>query len=350
MRLIAILKVLCFALPTGAAREGDARENLQQKVHQGESQAVLSASRSRLRHVSLLRKHRLGLGSFGTAQNQELVTGRLMPDEPEKILPAVQTLEKDAEKKIIDTKETVVEDVSDKLKQAKDGPTNPVAECFGAAVCVCIIACVVLVSLADSALGQREKSKAKASKTGQTSAMSSPTAGSRGWFQTMDSQELSEEFASVLEGIALNNLPGQFGLSLKAQEANLGTFGLNKMTPPVKPSAAWLLMKQVFGGVFNSLLWFCVTVEIALASFMGADESDLVTPAILASVITMAGTLQWWTERQAESMMSSLQQMQSAESVAVCRGGALDNVESEQLVPGIRVANLPIESGTLGCL
>ena len=86
---------------------------------------------------------------------------------------------------------------------------------------------------------------------------------------------------------------------------NRRRYGLNQMTPPLRPSVWWLLLRQVFGGVFNSLLWFCVTVEVALASFMGADESDLVTPAILATVITMAGGLQWWTEQQAESMMSS---------------------------------------------
>ena len=138
----------------------------------------------------------------------------------------------------------------------------------------------------------------------------------------------------MLDGIALNNLPGQFGLSPEVQEKNRVAFGSNKITPPLKPSAAWLLMKQVFGGVFNTLLWFCVTVEVALASFMGADESDLVTPAILATVITMAGALQWWTEQQAESMMSSLQQMQSAESVTVCRQGAFENVVPEELLPG----------------
>ena len=46
-------------------------------------------------------------------------------------------------------REEVVQDVTQKLKQAKDGPTNPAGECLGAAVCIFIIASVIFVSVAD---------------------------------------------------------------------------------------------------------------------------------------------------------------------------------------------------------
>ena len=369
MRLLAVLRLLGVALATSNARESFQSVERGQRSTSGSlmsgSFSALDAN-SRLRRrtmdgatVNLLRRQSLG-SSAGSSILDKLArsrrghghgdlvsTAQLMPDSdgpenqnsPAEVLPEVRKLERDAEKEIADTKEEVVEDVTMKLKQAKDGPTNATGKCLGATVCIFIIACVVLVSLADhwqpkEGKSQRVGGKLLADDGSPASPASPASPRSKGWFQTMDAPTLSEEFNSVLEGITLNNLPGNFGLSAKGVESNLATYGLNKMTPPVKPSAVWLLMKQVFGGVFNSLLWFCVTVEVALASFMGADESDLVTPAILATVITMAGALQWWTEQQAEQQMCSLQQMQSAEHVAVCRHGVFDEIPSEHLLPG----------------
>ena len=389
MRLIALVGLLGLAM--AASNVHSAKERLHVHAVEETSHASLASlglaslsasdSNARLRHgmvnrmsaasANLLRRHGLGLGASLTstgnfigaqstesqaianrvldgqaistrkrrAHKEDLVKAPLMPDEGDKeaqVLPEVEKLEKDAEKEIADTKEEVVQDVTQKLKQAKDGPTNPAGECLGAAVCIFIIASVIFVSVADwlQKPGKRDQKARAEDGVGDMSPVSPTSPASKGWFQTMDSRALSEEFNSMLDGIALNNLPGQFGLSPEVQEKNRVAFGSNKITPPLKPSAAWLLMKQVFGGVFNTLLWFCVTVEVALASFMGADESDLVTPAILATVITMAGALQWWTEQQAESMMSSLQQMQSAESVTVCRQGAFENVVPEELLPG----------------
>lgn len=309
---------------SSAIREEQSTESITERSESSESRHQRAASMSGHRHGRRVRKDAFA----------QLVT------EPEKddVLPEVQELKKDAEEQIADAKKEVVEDVTDKLKQAKDGPTNPFGELIGGAICLIIVACVLLVSAAEhwSARSGSQK-EAQTKQTPPTTDSSLPNEASprsRGWFHTMDSQALSEELNSTLENVALTNWPGQFGLSPDAKERNLKRFGLNKMTPPIKPSAVWLLMKQVFGGVFNTLLWFCVTVEVALASFMGADESDLVTPAILATVITMAGALQWWTEQQAESMMNSLQQMQSLESVAVCRQGSLENISPEELLPG----------------
>ena len=286
-------------------------------------------------HAQFLLRRQGGLASSSArasrrkARSDGFSVARLITDEPDKQeddLPVP-----DLTKEISQTKEEVVEDVDDKLEQAKDGPTNDLGKLSGAAVCFFIVACVVFVFIVDRWAKEAPETPKKPVEDGQ-----SPRRSQAGrWAHTMDAKALEEEFGSVLQGISLNTLESaQIGLSSEAQRANEARFGLNKMTPPVKPGALWLLMKQVFGGVFNSLLWFCVTVEVALASFMGADESDLVTPGILATVITMAGMMQWWTEQQAESEMNSLQQMQSAESVSVCREGQKTSVPPQELLPG----------------
>merc|ERR1719265_2703616 len=89
------------------------------------------------------------------------------------------------------------------------------------------------------------------------------------------------------------------------------------MTPPEKYNIWFLLLKQIFGGLFNILLWICVACELVLALFMNGD--DIVTPFVLSGVIIASGVLQWWTEMQAASMMDALQKMQVAENVTVFR-------------------------------
>jgi len=128
-----------------------------------------------------------------------------------------------------------------------------------------------------------------------------------------------------------------WGLDEAALSAKFRVFGRNAMTPPKKPNPLWLLTRQVFGGVFNVLLWLCVVVELFLALLVGGD--DLVTPAILSMVIISSGMLQWWTEQQAEATMNALQSMQGAESVATFRQvhdiGALPlQLPPEDLLPG----------------
>jgi magnesium-transporting ATPase (P-type) len=87
------------------------------------------------------------------------------------------------------------------------------------------------------------------------------------------------------------------------------------------------------------MLWACVVCELVLALVLGGD--DVVTPAVLSLVIVSSGTLQWWTERQAESMMNALQKMQAASDVCVYRrrlaggGGSVEKLlPAEDLVPG----------------
>jgi sodium/potassium-transporting ATPase subunit alpha len=112
--------------------------------------------------------------------------------------------------------------------------------------------------------------------------------------------------------------------------------GYNRLTPPEKENKWWLLVKQIFSGLFNILLWICVGCELFLALFLDGD--DVVTPLVLSAVIVASSVLQWWTEQQAESEMEALQKMQTSERLEVRRlreGLPVEvAINAEELVPG----------------
>eukprot|EP00929_Paragymnodinium_shiwhaense_P000366 TRINITY_DN100610_c0_g1_i1.p1 TRINITY_DN100610_c0_g1~~TRINITY_DN100610_c0_g1_i1.p1 ORF type:complete len:1143 (-),score=295.69 TRINITY_DN100610_c0_g1_i1:104-3532(-) len=126
------------------------------------------------------------------------------------------------------------------------------------------------------------------------------------------------------------------GLDEDGVQLNLRAFGENAMTPPERTSPWVLLLVQVFGGLFNIMLWMCVVCELALYVFLGGD--DVITPIVLSAVIVASGVLQWWTEQQAESMMNALQKMQTASLVRVHRQRAGQGFQvmlnAEALLPG----------------
>ena len=316
---------LIYAVTAVAALGGRSDLDTSRELHQTSLRQTQNAALLR-RHLAaggtaVYRRQRLsGVGSI-----EQLVTDDPPePDSDKEVTKQVEKIKKDAKTQMVDTEEEVVNDVSQKLKNPDDGPIYFWGQIIGALICLIIIFSVLFVWI-------RERWEKGAGAKEETA---SPRASATSLVHTMHSTELEELLNSKLSGLALHNIPGNFGLSAEAVSEQSSRYGLNRMTPPVKPHCLWLLMRQVFGGVFNSLLWFCVTAEIALASFMGADEADLVTPGILATVITLAGLLQWWTEQQAESMMNSLQQMQSADQVEVCRDGQSIKMQPEQLLPG----------------
>jgi len=125
------------------------------------------------------------------------------------------------------------------------------------------------------------------------------------------------------------------GLSMDRAAEHLLLFGKNQLTPGVKEDIFLMLLKQVFGGLFNIMLWICVACELTLAVIFDGD--DTLTPLILSMVIVASGTLQWWTELQAESMMESLQNMQRTELVCVFRNtfqGGKKVVQEQWIEPG----------------
>lgn len=233
---------------------------------------------------------------------------------------------------------------------------------FGSLICVTIIGCILAVAFADrsatpapaapvaspKAAGEENNAEEGGHEPrrrvslidikdvmGEASpARTKRHARTRQSAHTMSEEDLAHELRTVLVDARFTTLPGNFGLSEEDEVECREVFGKNLLTPPPKPNPLWLLMKQVFGGVFNTLLWICVVCELLLASYMGGDDSDYLTPAILSAVIVASGFLQWWTEQKAESMMESLQQMQGCDVVTTYRRGQELKVPAEDLLPG----------------
>merc|ERR1719253_1906320 len=141
-----------------------------------------------------------------------------------------------------------------------------------------------------------------------------------------------EEAAAVMD-TSLAGLRGIGEVGVSADEATrrLQLFGQNALTPPARENHFVMLLRQVFGGLFNIMLWCCVAAELSLALFFGGD--DIVTPVVLSVVIVCSGLLQWWTELQAMMMMESLQAMSASPQVRVYRGDPTF-VDADSLVPG----------------
>jgi len=152
---------------------------------------------------------------------------------------------------------------------------------------------------------------------------------------------------------------GPAGLKEEQVKEYLKAYGKNELTPPKKENKWIRLLKQMFGGIFNILLWTCVVAELALLFVFnghgekkaieataegkedekGEKEGDYVTPIILSLVIIMAALLQWYAEQKAEEQMEALQKMSSTKKVPVVRigkdGSRIDReVDSKELVPG----------------
>lgn len=153
---------------------------------------------------------------------------------------------------------------------------------------------------------------------------------------TLPVTDLERSLGSNLQNAGLGADVGCVGLDESCIDRKRDAFGENRMTPPARESPWILLLKHVFGGLFNIMLWLCVACELMLYFALGGD--DVVTPIVLSFVIVSAGVLQWWTEQQAECMMNSLQQMQTAEFVSTyrCRHGKTMEVSvgAEELFPG----------------
>jgi sodium/potassium-transporting ATPase subunit alpha len=163
--------------------------------------------------------------------------------------------------------------------------------------------------------------------------------------QVLNSKITSEDnYASAPRKTGGQGLPA--GLREQQADEYLRIHGRNKITPPEREDIWIKLLKRIFGGLFNILLWFCVAAQVGLIRMKVAAEPNVpraideyVTPAILTFVILAASTLQWYTEMQAENMMDAVQKMQSTQEARVVRrdqdGNRLDIfLNPELLVPG----------------
>jgi magnesium-transporting ATPase (P-type) len=192
-------------------------------------------------------------------------------------------------------------------------------------------------------------------------------------YKTLVHSFSSEKLEAVLRTKLSNDGQCHIGpAGLKEEQAKqyAETWGPNAITPPKRENKWIRLVRQIFCGIFNILLWSCVVAEVALivcfsgestvkeveagnvvnisasgtfeeaeAEVKGEQEADYVTPCILSAVIIMAALLQWFSELQAESQMEAMQNMQAAADVRVVRrktnGERRDlMLPPVQLVPG----------------
>jgi sodium/potassium-transporting ATPase subunit alpha len=145
-------------------------------------------------------------------------------------------------------------------------------------------------------------------------------------------------------GLAANTIP-----DARAQ------YGDNKLTPPKKPSYAWLLFKELFMG-FNCILWFAgVLAFLAYKPF--GEPAPSITNLALGVVLFLVITL--------NSILNVYQQLKSIKIVAafskllptlatVRRDGSEQQVLTDEIVPGdiilIRMGDkLPADCRFIAC-
>eukprot|EP01083_Nonionella_stella_P173986 601901_1 len=144
--------------------------------------------------------------------------------------------------------------------------------------------------------------------------------------QTYDHHTLETEYNTNL----------QTGLTNEKADELLSINGPNELTPP-KHDPWWLrLLKSVFGGFFNVLLWIgSVLCFIAY----GIDQSDIKDPTnlylgvVLAVVVTLTGIFGYYQESKSADLMGSLSKMKP-KNVIVTRDNKKLELEPLYLVPG----------------
>lgn len=142
----------------------------------------------------------------------------------------------------------------------------------------------------------------------------------------MNKEELAKHFGVSLEQ----------GLTDKQVQEKVDKYGLNELTPPYKEPWWLRLLKSIFGGFFNILLWVG-----SLLCFIawGADPSDPKDPVnlylgvVLAVVVTLTGIFGFYQESQSADLVSALAEMRP-DDVNVKRNGETELLQPNLLVPG----------------
>jgi len=144
--------------------------------------------------------------------------------------------------------------------------------------------------------------------------------------QTYDKPTLEKEYGTSIEQ----------GLTVARAQQLLQEIGPNELTPP-KHVPWWLrLLKSIFGGFFNVLLWLG---SILCFIAYGIDPSDVKDPTnlylgvVLAVVVTLTGIFGYYQESKSADLMGSLSKMKP-KNVIVIRDGKKFELEPRDLVPG----------------
>eukprot|EP01084_Bolivina_argentea_P017132 32005_1 len=144
--------------------------------------------------------------------------------------------------------------------------------------------------------------------------------------QTYDHHTLETEYNTNL----------QTGLTNEKADELLSINGPNELTPP-KHDPWWLrLLKSIFGGIFNILLWvgsiLCFIAYIIDTSEI-KDKTNMYLGIVLAIVVTLTGIFGYFQESQTADLMAGLANM-APKNVIVIRNGEKQELEPKYLVTG----------------
>jgi len=144
--------------------------------------------------------------------------------------------------------------------------------------------------------------------------------------QTYDKPRIEKEYQTSLEN----------GLTVQQAQDFLTKYGPNELTPP-KHDPWWLrLLKSVFGGFFNVLLWLgsiLCFIAYAIDNSDVKDPTNLYLGVVLGVVVTLTGIFGYYQESKSADLMGSLSKMKP-KNVIVTRGGNKVEIEPKFLVPG----------------
>jgi len=146
--------------------------------------------------------------------------------------------------------------------------------------------------------------------------------------QTYDRNALQKEYETSLKD----------GLTTEKATKLLQQYGPNELTPP-KHDPWWVrLLKSIFGGIFNVLLWVGA-ILCFIAYIMETynteipDETNLYLGIVLSIVVTLTGIFGYYQESASADLMAGLANM-APQNVIVIRDGKKIELEPRLLVIG----------------
>jgi len=123
------------------------------------------------------------------------------------------------------------------------------------------------------------------------------------------------------------------GLTTVEYDLALERWGPNALTPREKTPTWIKVLKSIFGGFFNILLWTGALLSLIGYAIMPTDLSNLAIGITLAVVVTITGLFSFLQESKSEAIMEGFKDF-LPEIVSVTRDGKLLETEAGSLVPG----------------
>lgn len=123
------------------------------------------------------------------------------------------------------------------------------------------------------------------------------------------------------------------GLTDKQVTALLEEYGENKLNPPKEDHWIVKLLKSIFGGLFNMLLWFG-GILCFISYSLKADRENLALGCVLVFVVIATGIFEYFQEKKSSDMMKSFANMAPAKCNVRRNGGQIVEIDATKLVPG----------------